>query len=114
MIHFCPNCGFDLNKMIDDTSFNIEAVQNRRSEVVATQNEPKEEKSSILDDYTVTKTKEGVEIAQPELLDNRKRLQILARRPEPIIVPKRMDTELDSFTYKGEKLFFGEGLQQTY
>lgn len=114
MIKYCPNCAFDLSKLIDDTSKPIEVPQNTVQEVVDTKNTPQR---SIIDDYVVekpTKTEKGVEIAQPEVLDNRKRLQMLARRPEPIIAPKRMDAELDSFTYKGEKLFFGPGLEQSY
>lgn len=97
MIHFCPNCGYKLSEI------EPEAPQNASGEVTG----------SILEDYQAVITPDGVEIAQPEVLDNKKRLQQLARRPIPIVVPKRMDTELDDFNYKGEKMFFGEGLEQT-
>lgn len=95
---FCPSCGFNL----DNIDFNKKTVQNRSSEV----------REDILSDYTVEKKVGGVEVAVPEKLDNRTRLLSLARRAPPVLVEKRMDTELDNYEYNGEKLFFGEGLQQ--
>lgn len=113
MIKYCPNCAFDLSKLVES---------------------PQEERS-ILDDYVVEKKIEepkvqqpkkveqqvelpkeykGVEVAQPKVLDNAYRIAMLANRPIPMIKPVKLDGELDQFSYKGEKLFFGEGLQQSY
>lgn len=107
MIKFCPNCAYDLSKLVES---------------------PKE--SSILDEYVaediveqpkkvepqveLPKEHNGVEVAQPKVLDNRYRIAMLANRPVPMIKPVKLDSDLDQFSYKGEKLFFGEGLQQSY
>ena len=108
MIKYCPNCGHDLSKMIDNIDFNVEATQNRSGEVTGTP------ERSLLDDYGVNETPEGVKVAKPKVLDNRKRLLRLARRPSPVVPLKRMDTEMDGFAYGGESLAIGEGLQQSF
>lgn len=108
MIKYCPNCGYNLSKMIDNIDFNVEAAQNRAGEVAGTS------ESSLLDDYGINETPEGVKIAKPKVLDNKKRLLRLARRPIPVVPLKRMDTEMDSFSYAGESLAIGEGLQQSF
>ena len=96
MIRFCPSCGYDL-----------ETVEKPKEDILSGY----ETGDEIPEGESVTK---GIEIAQPTVLDNRQRLHKLATRPAPMLRNKRMDSDLDSFSYKGESLFFGEGLQQTY
>lgn len=98
MIKYCPNCAYDLSKI---SVSEVEVPQNRLQEPVG----------SLLDEYDAQpKEVNGIEVAQPTRLDNKRRLLNLARRPEPIVEKKRMDGELDQF---GD-LIVGEGLQQEY
>lgn len=89
----CPNCGFKLESEPEKVSGSDE---------------------NFLQEYATTQTKEGVEIAQPKYLDNKKRLMQLRQRPAPIIQPKTLDGGLDSITYKGERLSIGEGVTQSF
>lgn len=91
MIKFCPNCGYKLSSEGGNPP----------------QNAVGEELGSSLDDYVGT-DEQGIRIAVPKVLDNRKRLMELRNRPAPTIRPVRMDTEMDKYG----SLVVGEGLVQ--
>lgn len=75
-----------------------------------------ENKEDILKDYGVEKT--GIKQAVPKVSDYRERFKQrkLTSRDlvaEPTIRKiKQEDRSLDRFSYKGEPLFFGEGLRE--
>ena len=84
---------------------------------IISQNRTKEKPASILDDYETKKVK----IAVPKVSDYRERykkrkIRIDDISAKPTILKKatKQDGNLDRFTYKGESLFFGEGLTQEY
>ena len=111
------------NLVIDGIKYELVPVQ------------PKEEKKSILDGYVaeeppkvlgepIQKPPEitgEVKKAIPKVSDYRERFkkrQVLAS--EVMTLPKfgrnlpKQDTELDNFTYRGEKMFFGDGISEDW
>ena len=82
------------------------------------QQEEKVEEESLWEDYGV-KNKE-VKKAVGKISDYRERFKKRRLSPAELIArPKIMkqlkqDKSLDKFSYKGENLFFGEGLQREY
>jgi hypothetical protein len=77
-----------------------------------------EEKDDILGDYGIEKT--GIKQAIPKISDYRERFKKRKISPRELIVQptvrkiKQNDTSLDRFNYKGESLFFGEGLEEDF
>lgn len=90
----CPNCGYE--------------------EVVGTQN------TNIIDEYGALED-ETVREAVPVVSDYRERYkkreirmdEITPKRPVIEKIP-RQDSELDSYRYQGDSLFFGPGVEVEY
>lgn len=86
-----------------------------------------EEPRSLVDEYAppttptlpITPQTPGVRKAEPKVFDYRERYKNKEVYQDEIKVPHKvmkhlpkLDHELDKFTYKGESLFFGEGLEE--
>lgn len=86
-----------------------------------------EETHSILDDYKIQSQndlpqeevpeKSGIKDAVPQVSDYRERFKRKELKASDVIAPparverKKVDSSLDSYSYKGEGLFFGPGLE---
>lgn len=89
------------------------------------------EVKDVLDDYSIespvraeepvatTPINNGVKVAEPKVYDYRERYKQGKIYLTDVVAPTKilhnlpkLDTELDKFEYKGEKLFFGDGLEQ--
>lgn len=104
----CPNCGYETPAEAGVPS------QNRFEEVVAIEN------TKIIDQYS-TLEEEPVQTAVPVVSDYRERYKKHEIRmdeivPKRVVVKKiqRQDTELDSYRYQGDSLFFGPGAEVEY
>jgi len=89
-----------------------EASQNANSEVVPSKSTSN---TSVLDDYAPFEVKDAV----PKLSDYRERYKKRKVYMNEVKVQQKMmrelpkqDRELDSFSHKGDRLFFGEGISQ--
>ena len=104
----CPNCGYETPAEAGVPS------QNRFEEVAGTEN------TNIIDKYS-TLEEEPVQTAVPVVSDYRERykrqeIRIDDITPNRQVIKKipRQDSELDSYRYKGDSLFFGPGTEVEY
>ena len=104
-------------KMMDKSSQERNTLPDAVSEESASK---KEVFNDILDDYT-GKSEEIVKKAEPKVSDYRERFKkhkifLSEVMTQPKVLPKlpKQDNQLDQFDYKGEKLFFGEGIEQEF
>ena len=101
--------------VLDGQEYYLVPVEDK--EVVSVPDEAVVEKNDdILSDYGIEKT--GIKQAIPKISDYRERFKKRKISPRELIAPpsirriKQNDGNLDRFSYKGENLFFGEGLEE--
>jgi hypothetical protein len=75
----------------------------------------------VLGDYSIEEeTETGIKKAESRVSDYRERFKQKKISPREVFTPPkqvnlhRVDNELDRFSYKGEDLFFGEGLEEDF
>ena len=108
---YCPNCGYKIGEVPTEAGV---PSQNRFEEIAGTEN------TSIVDEYGTLE--EGtVQKAVPVISDYRERYKRQEIRMDDIspnrqVIKKipRQDSELDSYRYKGDSLFFGPGAEVEY
>jgi hypothetical protein len=86
----CPNCGYDAGK-------------------------------SVISDYVPVVTPPTAGVAVPGVYEYREKYKQQKLKPQDVTTPRkqiesipRLDSELDKFSYDGDSLFFGKGLEEDF
>lgn len=111
----CPKCGFKFT--VDTLPIGEEKSLSKTAKEVV-----EAKKKSILEDYVGEEPEieaKGVKKAVGKLSDYRERFKEKKISTRELIAPPsarqdlvRTDGELDKFNYKGDRLFFGEGISE--